>query len=103
MKRLNTCSNCRVDVIAFFQRLIGGHGVAEDEDEHGGDDVSPGDLPISVEFDAQHEFNVANESIESVDPADADSFDGGHEEDDETAAEIIDDIQDEQTARSDVN
>lgn len=96
-KTKDTCSSRRVDVIAFFQRRIRCHRITKDEDQHGRYDIGPGDLPVSVQFNTQHELNVTHESVETVDPTNANSFNSGHQENDETTAKVIDDIQYDQT------
>ncbi len=49
-------------------------------------DISLGQFPIRPEFDSQHEFNIANETIKAVNQADANRLDEHHEIDDEISS-----------------
>lgn len=97
-KQENNTSSCRgIDIVAIFQWSVGAHGVAEDEDQDSRNNVSPRDFPVSTQLDAEHEFNVADKPVESVNPADANRFDSGHQENDETATKVIDNVQHDQS------
>jgi hypothetical protein len=89
--------SCRgIDVVAISQWRVGGHGVTEDENQDSRNDVSPGQFPVRPQFDFQHEFNVVNESVKAVNPADADRLDDNHQINNKIASQCANNVHNNQ-------
>ena len=81
-----------------MQRLVRCHGVAEDEYQNGRNDVGPRQFPVPVEFESEHELNVADDPVEPVNPANANRLDDDEHVDDKVAAESADNVHDDQAS-----
>lgn len=85
--------NVGIITIAIFQRLEVEKRVNHDHSHKSGRQIFPADSPVEIRVEAEHEFNVPTEAVDSIDVAKRVKLSDGKNESDEGCAVIVNELE----------